>query len=149
MFRVVERISTQKLTAIPKDALCELAQTVMDMELEGLEGDLVQAGGGPGAALVMESAKRRGRVLVVLKAPYEETVLSGNELALAHLDFGEYEPIRLLLERLVPRLVPGGRLIVDDYRTRDECKKAVDDYFRGKKGFQLVRYSRLHVIRNY
>ncbi len=148
MFRVVEKVAAQKLTSIPKDALCELAQTVMDIELEGLEGDLIQAGGGPGASVVMESAKRRGRVLTVLGTPYEETAQSGDPLALAHLDCGEYGPMRLLLERLTPRLVSGGRLVIDDYKTREECRQAVDGYFRGKKGFQLVRKSRLHVIRN-
>ena len=148
MFRVVERVSAQKLTSIPKDALCELAQTVMDMELEGLEGEFVQAGGGPGAALVMESAKRRGRVLTVFEAPYEETVRSGEELALAHLDCAEYDSMRFLLECLTPRLVSGGQLIIDDYKSNEECKRAVDEHFRGKKGFQLVRKSRLHAIKS-
>jgi len=147
MFRVVEAVSAKRLTSIDKAALCELAQTVMEIELEGLEGDFIQAGGGPGAAVVMESAKRRGRVLTVLEAPYEEIIESMDELALAHLDCREYGPMRLLLERLVPRLVTGGQIIIDDYKTQEECRKAVDDYFRGKKGFRFERKSRLHVIK--
>lgn len=147
MFRVVESVSAQKLTSIDKAALCELAQTVMDIELEGLEGDFIQAGGGPGAAVIMESAKRRGRILTVLEAPYGETAQSVGVLALAHLDCREYSPMRLLLERLVPRLVIGGQIIIDDYKTQEECRRAVEDYFRGKKGFQLERKSRMHVIR--
>lgn len=78
---------------------------------------------------------------------YEKTLASDGALAFAHLDCGEYGPMRVLLERLAPRLVPGGHLIVDDYRTQEECRRAVDDYFRGRKGFELVRKSRLHVIR--
>jgi asparagine synthase (glutamine-hydrolysing) len=56
--------------------------------------------------------------------------------------------MRLILERLAPRIVPGGHLIIDDYRTKEDCRKAVDDYFRGRGGFKLVRKSRLHMIRN-
>ncbi|HXV18908.1 MAG TPA: TylF/MycF/NovP-related O-methyltransferase [Candidatus Omnitrophota bacterium] len=180
MFRVVEAVSAQRLTSIEKAALCELAQTVMDIEYEGLEGDFLQAGCGlGGAAIVIAHAKRRSRSLVVhdpfdagadaesrarrelaahgaderlnvqvVPGLYEETLASDGSLALAHLDCGEYGPMRLLLERLAPRLVPGGTLIVDEYRIQEECRRAVDEYFRGKKGFQLVRKSRLHVIKN-
>ncbi len=175
MFRVVEAVSARRLTSIDKAALCELAQTVMDIEFDGLDGDFLQAGcGAGGAAIVIAHAKRRSRVLVVhdpevemrarrelathgaegrlnvrlVPGPYEETLAQDGGLALAHVDCGEYGPMRVLLERLTPQLVPGGHLIVDDYRTRAECRKAVDDHFRGKGGFQLVRKSRLHVIRN-
>ncbi len=179
MFRVVEAVSAQRLTSIDKAALCELAQTAMDIEFDGLQGDFLQAGCGMGgAAIVMAHAKRRNRDLDVhdpfsgspdaemqakrglmahgaderlnvrlVPGSYEKTLVSDGALALAHVDCGEYSLMRILLERLVPRLVPGGHLIVDDYRTREECRKAVDDYFRGKSGFQLVRKSRLHVIK--
>ena len=180
MFRVVEAVSSQRLTSIDKAALCEMAQTAMDIDFDGLEGDFLQAGCGPGgAAIVLAHAKRRSRDLAVhdpfgsgpdvemrvrrqlaahgaderlgvqlFSGPYEETLWQDGALALAHLDCGEYGPMRVLLERLAPRLVPGGHLIVDDYRTREECRRAVDEHFRAKGGFRLVRKSRLHVIRN-
>ncbi len=180
MFRVVEAVSARRLTSIDKAALCELAQTVMDVEFEGLDGDFLQAGCGfGGAAIVIAHAKRRNRAFTVhdpfgagpdaelqtrgglsnhgiderlnvrlIPGPYEETVAADGALALAHLDCGKYSPMRFLLERLEPRLVPGGLLIIDDYLTREECKKAVDDHFRGKGGFRLVRKSRLHVIKS-
>ncbi len=176
MFRVVETVSVRRLTSIDKAALCELAQTVMDIEFDGLDGDFLQAGCGPGgAAIVIAHAKRRNRAFAVhdpfggglnaemqarrelaahsaderlnvrlLPGPYEETVAPDGALALAHVDCGKYDPMRVLLERLAPRLVSGGHLIVDDYKTKEDCKRAVDDYFRGKSGFQLVRKSRLH-----
>lgn len=180
MFRVVEAVSARRLTSLDKAALCELAQTAMDAEFDGLDGDFLQAGCGPGgAAIVIAHAKRRSRALAVhdpfgggpdaeirarrelaahgaderlnvrlVPGPYDETLVPDGALALAHVDCGEYGPMRVLLERLAPRLVPGGHLIVDDYRTREECRQAVDDYFRGKGGFRLVRKSRLHVIKN-
>lgn len=181
MYRVVEAVWSRKLTSIDKAALCELAQTAMDLEFEGLDGDFLQAGCGlGGGAIVIAHAKRRSRAFAVhdpfvagpavetqtrrelaahsaderlnvrlIPGPYEETLTSDGALALAHLDCAKYEPMRILLERVAPRLVPGGHLIVDDYKTREECKRAVDDYFRGKTGFQLVRKSRLHVILNH
>lgn len=180
MFRVVKEVSAQWLTSIDKAALCELAQTVMDIEYAGLDGDLLQAGcGSGGAAIVIAHAKRRKRILAVhdpfssgpdaqmrarheltahgaderlnvrlVPGPYAQTLAAEGALAFAHLDCGKYDLMLVLLERSVSRLVSGGILIIDDYKTKEECRRAVDDYFRGKGGFQLVRKSRLHVIRN-
>ncbi len=180
MYRVVKTVSKERLTSIDQAALCELAQTVIDVEYEGLDGDFLQAGcGAAGAAIVIAHAKRRSRIFSVhdpfaggpdaetrarhelsahganqhlnvrlIPGPYEETVAADGALAFAHVDCGKYDLMLLLLERLAPRLVPGGHLIIDDYKTKEECRRAVDDYFRGKSGFQLVRKSRLHVIRN-
>lgn len=178
MYRVVETVAARRSASMDKAALCELAQTAMDIEFDGLDGDFIQAGcGAGGAAIVIAHAKRRSRAFLVhdpfgpdaemqvrreltahgaddrlnvklIPGAYQETVALDGAIALAYLDRGEYNPIRVLLERLAPRLVPGGHLIIDDYKTRQECRKAVEDYFRGKGGFHLVRKSRLHVIRN-
>lgn len=179
MYRVIEAVTAGQLTTIDKAALCELAQTVMDLEYENLDGDLVQAGcGAGGAAIVIAHAKRRNRTLMVydpfgggpsteartrsqmaahgaddrrsvqlVPGPYEHTLTSDTPLALVHADCGKYEPMRILLERLAPRLVSGGQLIIDDYRNKEECRRAVDEYCGRQSGFQLVRKSRLHVIR--
>ena len=180
MYRVVQAVMARKLTSLDKSALCELAQTVMDIEFDGLDGDFLQAGCGlGGAAIVIAHAKRRHRDFAVhdpfdagpdaerrvrdqltahgaderlnvrlIPGLYEETLAPDGALAIAHLDCGNYDPMRVLLERLAPRLVPGGHLIIDNYLTQEECRRAVDDHFRGKRGFQLVRKSRLHVIKN-
>jgi hypothetical protein len=145
MYRVVEEAA--RSGGADKAFLCELAQTAMDLEYEDLEGDFIQTGGDAGVFAVLEHAKRRSRPFVVYDPPYGKTVPMSGGCALAYLDCGEYEPMRLLLERLVPRLVTGGRLIIVRYRTL-ECRRAVDEYFHGKRGFQLVQKSRLHIIRN-
>ena len=144
MYRVIEKVLAQKLTLIDKAALCELAQTVMDLELDGIEGDFIHVGD-EGVATVIEHAKRRHRTFCV-HGPHETPTESG-PCAFAHIDCGEYGLMRVLLEHLAPRLVAGAHLIVDHYQNREECRHAVDDYFRGKGGFQLFRKSRLHVIR--
>lgn len=179
MFRVVEMVTAKRLTSLNKAALCELAQTAMDMEYEGLEGDFLEAGCGlGGAAIVIAHAKRRNRPFDVFEpfggeerearvrkelalhnaddrlnvrlipGAYEKTVTAEGALALVHLNSGDYDAMRVLLERLAPRLVPGGHLMVDDYKTQKACQRAVNEYFHGKSGFRLVRKSRLHVIRN-
>ena len=180
MFRVVEAVSTRRLTSLDKAALCELAQTAMDIEFDGLGGDFLQAGCGlGGAAIVIAHAKRRSRTFAVhdpfgagpdaetrarrglaahgaderlnvrlAPGPYEETLATDGALALVHLDCGQYDPMRVLLERLTSRLVPGGHLVIDDYWTQEGCKRAVDEHFRGKGGFRLVSKSRLHVIKS-
>ena len=84
----------------------------------------------------------------LISGAYEQTIASDGPLALGHLDCGQYEPMKLLLERLAPRLVPQGQLVIDDYKTKQDSKRAVDEYFLGKAGFNLVRKSRLHVIKN-
>ena len=179
MFRVVETVSAARLTSIDKAALCELAQTVMDLEYEGLGGDFLQAGCGlGGAAIVIAHAKRRNRAFSVhdpfcgedaesrvkqalaahgaderlsvrlVPGPYDETLERDGALAFVHVDVGTYDATRLLLERLTPRLVSGGRIILDDYHFKEDCKRAVDDHFRCKSGFRLVRKNRLHAVRN-
>ncbi len=151
IFRVIKTVTAQGLTSLNQAALCELAQTVMDIEFDGVEGDFLEVGrGSRGASMVIEKAKYRARSFSVydLSRGELETISREGPLALAHVDCGEYESMKVLLERLSPRLVAGGHLIIDDYKTKEECQRAVDEYFRGKKGFQLVRKSRLHVIKN-
>jgi hypothetical protein len=50
-------------------------------------------------------------------------------VALLRLDTDWYESTRIELERLYPRLSPGGVLLVDDYGHFTGARKAVDDYF--------------------
>jgi len=79
---------------------------------------------------------------------YQETLYPPDQVALAHLDCDWYESIKVCLERIVPRLAQGGRIIIDDYDYWVGCKRAVDEYFADKQGeFQFVKRRRLHVIR--
>jgi hypothetical protein len=52
-------------------------------------------------------------------------------ISLLNLDTDVYEPARVILEHLYPRIVPGGVLILDDYGTFPGETDAVDEYFRG------------------
>jgi hypothetical protein len=54
------------------------------------------------------------------------------KISLLNLDTDIYEPAVTILERLYPRIVKGGILILDDYGTFPGETRAVDDYFHGK-----------------
>lgn len=51
------------------------------------------------------------------------------KISLLNLDTDIYEPARVILEHLYPRLESGGVLILDDYGVFPGETKAVDDYF--------------------
>lgn len=51
-----------------------------------------------------------------------------NKIALLRLDGDWYASTKVCLENLYDKLVPGGVIIIDDYRAYDGCKKAVDEF---------------------
>lgn len=83
-----------------------------------------------------------------VKGLYEDTLLLYEPVALAHLDCDWYDSVMTCLNQIVPVLVPGGILIVDDYYAWSGCRKAVDDYFADRKqAFEFVEKGRLHIVR--
>jgi O-methyltransferase len=59
--------------------------------------------------------------------------LAGGRWALVRLDADTYEPTRIALQSLYPGLAPGGYLVLDDYGSFPECRRAVDE-FRNEHG---------------
>ena len=57
-------------------------------------------------------------------------------VALAHLDGDWYESTMTCLTRIAPQLVPGGRIVLDDYQSWSGCRRAVDEYFADRDGFR-------------
>lgn len=56
--------------------------------------------------------------------------------SLVNLDVDIYEPSKVVLELMYPRLAPGGILVLDDYGTFPGETKAADDYF-GAMGVRI------------
>jgi len=54
------------------------------------------------------------------------------KVALLNLDTDIYEPARVILEQLWPRMSPGGVVMLDDYGVFEGETKAVDEYFAGQ-----------------
>lgn len=72
------------------------------------------------------------------KGLFKDTLNISKQIAFAHLDSDWYDSIFYSLEQIVPHLVDGGVLIVDDYYDWKGAKKAVDDFFANKQGFVFI-----------
>jgi predicted O-methyltransferase YrrM len=101
---------------------------------------------------VTESFTRLGapaaeRNVELVRGLFEDTIDLDEPVAFAHLDGDWYESTMTCLERLAPLLVPGGRIVLDDYYMWSGCRRAVDEYFDGRDGFRLEQRARLHVVR--
>lgn len=70
----------------------------------------------------------------LIKGLLQDTMTIDQPVAFAHIDVDWYEPVKVSLERIVPKLSVGGCLIVDDYYDWGGCKKAIDEYFQEKSG---------------
>jgi O-methyltransferase len=68
---------------------------------------------------------------------FEQTLpeLRDERWAIVRLDADTYEPTRLALRSLYPRLTPGGYLILDDYGSFPGCRRAVEE-FRNEHGIE-------------
>ena len=87
------------------------------------------------------------RNVELVKGLFEDTIVLDGPVAFAHLDGDWYESTMTCLERIAPRLVPGGRIVLDDYYTWSGCRRAVDEYFAAHRGFALQHGAKLRVVR--
>ena len=85
--------------------------------------------------------------VTLVKGLFADTITGEEPVAFAHLDGDWYESTMTCLERIAPRLVPGGRIVLDDYFNWSGCRKAVDEYFVGRPGYRLEMRARVHVVR--
>ena len=84
-----------------------------------------------------------------IKGLFQDTLHPSGPIALAHIDGDWYDSVTTCLERIVPRLAPGGRLIIDDYFAYSGCRDAIGDYFRARMDddFRFVYGPRLLIRR--
>jgi asparagine synthase (glutamine-hydrolysing) len=83
----------------------------------------------------------------LVRGLFEDTIRLDEPVAFAHLDGDWYESTMTCLERIAPLLVPGGRIVLDDYYKWSGCRAAVDEYFADRDGFRLEHRAKLHAIR--
>ena len=83
----------------------------------------------------------------LVRGLFEDTIDLDEPVAFAHLDGDWYESTMTCLERIAPLLVPGGRIVLDDYYAWSGCRRAVDEYFAGRDGYRLEQRAKLHVVR--
>lgn len=74
----------------------------------------------------------------LIKGLLQDTMKLEKTVAFAHIDVDWYDPVMTCLERITPRLVVGGSIILDDYQDWSGCRKATDKFFDGKSAeFQM------------
>jgi Macrocin-O-methyltransferase (TylF) len=88
------------------------------------------------------------RNVELIQGLFEDTIDLNEPVAFAHLDGDWYESTMTCLMRIAPLVVPGGRIVLDDYFQWSGCRTAVDEYFSGRDEFRFERRSKLHVIRS-
>ncbi len=69
-----------------------------------------------------------GKKVQLHRGLFEEILRPPGRVALAHVDCDWYEPVRLCIERVWPRLSQGGLMIFDDYNDYGGCTRAVDEF---------------------
>ena len=84
----------------------------------------------------------------LIQGLFEDTIELDEPVAFAHLDGDWYDSTMTCLTRIAPLLVPGGRIVLDDYNTWSGCRTAVDEYFAERPGFKLRPGAKMHVIRD-
>lgn len=211
---LIERVISERLSYLGKEALTELANTVKAVDSANVEGAIVEAGCAlGGSSIVISRTKKEGRDFYVydifgtipgpgeqdpdvahqrykeiiegksegidgdkyygyqnslldivkqkfkdfgvepeknnvsfVQGLYEQTMRIDFPVALAHIDCDWYDSVMVCLKQIVPNMVSGALLILDDYYYWPGCKKAVDEYFSDKKNqFGFIEKSRLHI----
>lgn len=79
---------------------------------------------------------------------FTDTIIGTEPVALAHIDGDWYESVRTCLERIAPRLSPGGVMVIDDYDAWSGCRTAVDEFMAAHPAeYQTRQMARLHIER--
>lgn len=76
-----------------------------------------------------------GRVFLH-KGLFEETwpAYDRQSIAFAHIDCDWYDPVRFCLNAILPRLAPGGVIVLDDYHDYGGCRTATDEFLSQHPG---------------
>ena len=101
---------------------------------------------------VTESFSRHGvpvdrHNVALVQGLFQDTLTIEGPVALAHVDGDWYESTMTCLERIAPRLVPGGRIVIDDYFMWSGCRAAVNEYFANRSGYRIEKRAKVHIVR--
>ena len=91
----------------------------------GYQGDLYDT---VLATLARFGLRPETHALELVRGLVQDTLAVDGPVALAHVDVDWYEPVMTCLERIAPRLVVGGHLVLDDYHDWGGCRKATDAF---------------------
>jgi hypothetical protein len=83
----------------------------------------------------------------LIQGLFEDTLYPQEAIALAHIDCDWYDPVRTCIDRIVPKLSPGGIIVFDDYSSYSGCTRAVDELLEQRPDFEKVFHNRSLGIR--
>lgn len=85
----------------------------------------------------------KGNILETVPQYFQDNIHT--KIALLHIDTDVYEPAKVALETLWPRVVKGGIVVLDDYGTFPGETQAVDEFF-SDKDVEIKKLSISHKI---
>jgi hypothetical protein len=83
----------------------------------------------------------------LIEGLFQDTIRPDGPVALAHIDGDWYDSVKVCLERIWPRLIVGGVVVIDDYDDWSGCRTAVDEFLGDRTDFCAERWSRLHLVK--
>ncbi|OQW71728.1 MAG: hypothetical protein BVN35_15440 [Proteobacteria bacterium ST_bin11] len=78
---------------------------------------------------------------------FEDTLYPSEGIAFAHIDCDWYDSVKICIERIAPKLSPGGIMIFDDYSSYSGCRRAVDEWLERDCRFEKIFLQRSLGIR--
>jgi asparagine synthase (glutamine-hydrolysing) len=113
----------------------ERYRTIVEGKAEGIGGEKYYGYEENLYEIVLSNLKSFGidceeRSVSLIKGLVQDTMQIDQPVAFAHVDVDWYEPVMTCLQRVFPKLVAGGSIILDDYYDWGGCRKATDEYLR-------------------
>jgi asparagine synthase (glutamine-hydrolysing) len=110
-------------------------QTIVQGQSPGIQGDRYYGYVEDLYDIVIGNLERfgiecRSHSVSLVRGMVQDTLVLDAPVALAHIDVDWYDPVKTCLERVFPRLVVGGSMILDDYHSWGGCRKATDEYLK-------------------
>ncbi len=78
---------------------------------------------------------------------FENTVHPSEPVALAHVDCDWYDSVNVCIDRIAPKLTPGGIIVFDDYSSYSGCRKAVDQWLERDPSLSIIARRRSIAVR--
>lgn len=86
--------------------------------------------------------------VTLVQGLFQDTITGDEPVALAHIDGDWYDSVRTCLERIGPRLSPGGVMVIDDYFYWSGCRTAVDEFLAANPDdYTTATHTRLHIVK--
>ena len=73
---------------------------------------------------------------------FDDTLHPQGAVACAHVDCDWYDPVRICIDRILPKLSCGGVLVFDDYSSYSGCRRAVDELLAQRNDLEVLFHRR-------